>query len=98
MNMTAPLVPKWLPPTQEFWGYATGVSFIAAGVAILTGVLARLAATLLTGMIGSFALLVHEPMLLADHASHVNWTESAVNLAVVGAAWVVADSLARPRR
>jgi hypothetical protein len=28
----------------------------------------------------------------------VNWTESALNLAVVGAAWVVADSLARPRR
>jgi hypothetical protein len=98
MSMTAPLVPKWLPPTQEFWGYATGASFIAAGVAILTGVQARLAAILLTGMIGSFALLVHEPMLLVDHASHVNWTESALNLAVVGAAWVVADSLARPRR
>jgi hypothetical protein len=25
----------------------------------------------------------------------MNWTESAVNLAVTGAAWVVADSLAR---
>jgi uncharacterized membrane protein len=36
MNLTAPLVPKWLPPTQEFWGYATGVCFVAAGVAILT--------------------------------------------------------------
>jgi len=33
--------PKWLPPTQEFWGYATGVFHIAAGVAILTGVQAR---------------------------------------------------------
>jgi hypothetical protein len=28
----------------------------------------------------------------------MNWTESAVNLAVIGAAWVVADSLARPKR
>jgi uncharacterized membrane protein YphA (DoxX/SURF4 family) len=98
MNLTAPLVPKWLPPTQEFWGYATGVGFVAAGVAILTGVRARLAAILVTAMLGSFALLVHEPMLLADHSSHMNWTESAVNLAVIGAAWVVADSLARPRR
>ena len=95
MNLTAPLVPKWLPPTQEFWGYATGVGFVAAGVAILTGVQARLAAILLTAMLASFALLVHEPMLLADHSSHWNWTESAVNLAVIGAAWVVADSLAR---
>jgi uncharacterized membrane protein YphA (DoxX/SURF4 family) len=95
MNFTAPLVPKWLPPTQEFWAYATGVGFIAAGVAILTGVQARLAAILLTAMLASFTLLVHEPMLRADPSSHMNWTELAVNLAVLGAAWVVADSLAR---
>ena len=98
MNLTAPLVPKWLPPSQVFWGYATGVCFFAAGVAILTGVQARLAAILMTVMLASFAVLVHEPMLLADHASHENWTESAVNLAEIGAAWVVADSLARPKR
>jgi uncharacterized membrane protein YphA (DoxX/SURF4 family) len=98
MNNTASLVPKWLAPGQEFWGYATGVGFVAAGVAILTGVQARLAAILMTAMLGSFALLVHAPILLADHSSHWNWTEGAVNLAVMGAAWVVADSLARPRR
>jgi hypothetical protein len=28
MNHTASLVPKWLPPAQEFWGYATGVGFV----------------------------------------------------------------------
>ena len=95
MNLTAPLVPKWLPPGQEFWGYATGVGFVAAGVALLTGVQARLAAILLTAMLASFALLVHEPMLVADHSIHYNWTESAENLAMIGAAWVVADSLAR---
>jgi uncharacterized membrane protein len=98
MKDTAPLVPKWLPPTQEFWGYATGVCFVAAGVAILTGVQARLAAILVTVMLTSFGLLANGPMLLADHSSHWNWSESAVNLAVTGAAWVVADSLARPRR
>jgi uncharacterized membrane protein YphA (DoxX/SURF4 family) len=98
MNLTAPLVPKWLPPTQEFWGYATGVCFVLAGVALLTGVQARLAAVLLTVMLASFTLLIHVPMLLADHSSHMNWTEFAVNLALVGVAWVVADSLARSRR
>jgi uncharacterized membrane protein len=98
MNLTAPLVPKWLPPTQVFWGYATGIAFIAAGLAILANVQARLAAILLTAMLASFGLLVNEPMLLADHASHWNWTESAVNLAVVGAAWVLADSLEQPAR
>lgn len=94
MNLTAPLVPKWLPPSQTFWGYATGIGFVAAGIAILTGVQARLAAILLTAMLASFAVLVHEPMLLANRSVHMNWTESAVNLAVLGAAWVVADSLA----
>jgi uncharacterized membrane protein YphA (DoxX/SURF4 family) len=98
MNLTAPLVPKWLPPTQEFWAYATGVGHIAAGVAILTGVQARLAAILLTAMFASFTPLVHAPMLLADSSKYVNWTENALNLALIGAAWVVADSLARPRR
>jgi hypothetical protein len=98
MNLTAPLVPKWLPPTQEFWGYATGIGFVAAGVAILTGVQARLAAILLTAMVASFTLLVHGPMLLADPSSHMIWAENATNLVVMGAAWVVADSLARPRR
>ncbi len=96
MSNTASLVPKWLPPSQVFWGYGTGIAFVAAGISILTGVTARLAAILVTAMLASFGLLVNERILLADHASHWNWTESAVNLAVVGAAWVVADSLARP--
>lgn len=98
MNLTAPLVPKWLPPGQEFWGYATGIGHIAAGVAILTGVQARLAAILLTIMFAAFTPLVHLPMLLADPASHFNWSENALNLALTGVAWVVADSLARPVR
>jgi len=98
MNLTAPLVPQWLPPTQEFWAYATGVGQIAAGIAILTGVQARLAAILLTAMYVSFTLLVHAPMLLADPSSRMNWSENALNLALIGAAWVVADSLAAIRR
>jgi uncharacterized membrane protein len=98
MNLTAPLVPKWLPPSQEFWGYATGVCHIAAGVAILTGVQARLAAILLTIMFASFTPLVHVPMLLASPSNHWIWNENAVNLALIGAAWVIADSLARSRR
>jgi len=97
MNLTAPLVPKWLPPSQEFWGYATGLCHIAAGVAILTGVQARLAAILLTVMFASFTPLVHVPMLLANPSSHWIWNENAVNIALTGAAWVVADSLVRVR-
>jgi uncharacterized membrane protein len=94
MNLTSPLVPKWLPPGQVFWGYLTGVCFIAAGLAILTRVTARLATILLTAMVASFGLLANGPMLVADPSSHWNWTESALNLALIGAAWVVTDSLA----
>jgi uncharacterized membrane protein len=98
MNLTVPLVPRWLPPSQAFWAYATGVAHIAAGLAILTGVQARLAAVLLTIMYASFTPLVHVPMLLADPSSHVNWSENALNIALTGVAWVVADSLARKKR
>jgi uncharacterized membrane protein YphA (DoxX/SURF4 family) len=98
MNLTAPLVPKWLPLAPEFWADATGIAHIAAGIAILTGVQARLAAILLTAMFASFTPLVHLPMLLADPSNHWIWNENAENIALTGAAWVVADSLARARR
>ena len=74
------------------------VGHIGAGVAILTGVQARLAAILLTVMFASFTPLVHLPMLLGDPSNHGIWTENAANLVLTGAAWVVADSLARRRR
>jgi uncharacterized membrane protein YphA (DoxX/SURF4 family) len=98
MNLTAPLVPKWLPPGQEFWAYATGAGHIAGGLAILTGVQARLAAILLTVMYALFTPLVHVPMLLAGPPSHFIWSENALNIALTGVAWIIADSLARPGR
>jgi uncharacterized membrane protein YphA (DoxX/SURF4 family) len=98
MNLTIPLVPKFLPPSQVFWAYATGIGHIAAGLAILTGVQARLAAILLTVMYGSFTPLVHVPNLMAGHVSQFIWSENAENIALTGVAWVVADSLSRRRR
>jgi uncharacterized membrane protein YphA (DoxX/SURF4 family) len=98
LGFTAPLVPKWLPGGQMFWAYATGVAHIVGGLAIITGVRARLAAILLTVMYASFTPLVHLPLLLADHSSHENWAENAENIALVGVAWVVADSLASRKK
>src|SRR5436190_13720611 len=63
---TATFVPAWLPPSQLFWAYLTGVCQIAAGLALLSGIQARLAATLLTIMYLVFALIVHPPRVLAD--------------------------------
>ncbi len=99
MNLTVPLVPKWLPPSQIFWAYATGIGHIAAGLALLSGIQARLAAILLTAMYAGFQFLVHLPMLVADPSNHYIWGENAINLALTGAAWIVADSLApRPAK
>ncbi len=97
MNLTAPLVPTWLPPSQEFWAYATAAGHIAAGIAILTGIYARQATILLTAMFTSFTVLVHLPMLLSAPSNRMNWSENALNLALIGVAWVVADSLPQPR-
>ena len=95
MAITVSWVPKWVPPSQEFWAYATGIFHIAGGVALLIGVQARLAAILLTAMYALFTPLVHVPMLLANSSNRFFWSENALNIILTGVAWVVADSLKR---
>ncbi|HUO92469.1 MAG TPA: hypothetical protein VMU22_06085 [Rhizomicrobium sp.] len=92
-NETAAMVPKYLPYGQVFWARLTGTAHIAAGLGILSGIRARLAAQMLTAMFLAFQVLVHIPTLLHDPSTHFSWTINAVNLALVGAAWIVADSL-----
>ncbi len=92
LDFTASMVPAWIPGVQKFWAAFTGAAHVAAGVALLTGVAARLAAILLTAMFAGFGVLVHLPLLMAD-PSHVNWVMNAVNLALTGAAWVIAEAL-----
>jgi uncharacterized membrane protein YphA (DoxX/SURF4 family) len=92
-NETAAMVPKYLPMGQHFWARATGAAHIAAGLGILTGIRARLAAQMLTAMFLVFQVLVHAPVLIADPHSHMSWVINAINLALTGVAWIVADSL-----
>ena len=90
---TAGMTPHWLPPSQLFWTYATGVGHILAGLAILTGLQAKLASMLLTLMFVAFGLFVHLPSVLHDPHTPMNWIANGINLLLVGTAWVVMDSL-----
>jgi uncharacterized membrane protein YphA (DoxX/SURF4 family) len=86
-------IPGWLPPTRMFWAYATTLGFFGAAVAILTGIMAPLAARLLTVEIVIFELLVWIPKLAAKPSDHFNWAGNAICIALAGASWVVSDSI-----
>jgi len=93
LQLTAPLVPAWLL-WPVFWAYFTGTAYLLAGVAVLTGVLARLAATLAAVQMGSFLFLVWLPKILGGTMTDFNWGEITVNFVLVAGAWVVVESYA----
>lgn len=84
-------VPHWVPWPAAF-AALTGGAFIAAGVAILTGVLASLAAALSAWMMGLFTLLVWVPIVIRGNPSPGDWQEFVDSCALTIAAWVVAES------
>jgi uncharacterized membrane protein YphA (DoxX/SURF4 family) len=85
-------IPKWIPPGQTFWAVATTVCFLLAAAAILSGILAPLAARLLAAEIVGFELLIWLPKLFTAPHDHFSWAGNGISVVIAGAAWVVADS------
>jgi len=97
LSGTAQFVPKWIPPGQEFWAITTTIALALAAIALLSGRLALLSSRLLTAMLIGFGLLVWLPAPFADPHKLMNWAGNAQNLAITGAAWIVADFLGQNR-
>src|ERR1700722_6047161 len=84
-DYTAAMVPSWLPFPLGL-AYLTGLGHIAAGAAIIVGVLPRLGAVLEAIMMSLFGLLVWVPTFFENPRPqwatppHSQWSELVVNL------------------
>lgn len=96
-DFTAGMVPAFLPARLAL-AYFTGAAHIAAGLAIATGAMARLAARMLTVMTASFVVLIHVPAVIASGGSLAEVTFLFNACAICGAAWTVAGSLRTAQR
>jgi uncharacterized membrane protein YphA (DoxX/SURF4 family) len=86
----ASLIPGWMP-ARLFLAYFTGVAFIAAGLAIATGVLARLGSALLGVMFLLWVLLLHGPRVAAALRNDDEWASLFVALAISGGGFIIAQ-------
>ena len=85
----ASVIPSWIP-SPDAWALITGLCFIAAGFSLLSGLYARLAATLLGAMFAVWVVILHTPRALAATPGRSEWTSLIIALAMSGGAWIIA--------
>jgi uncharacterized membrane protein len=88
---TASMIPTWIPG-RLFFAYLTGAGHVAAGVALLLGLVPRLAAEAEATMISGFVVLLHVPAVIAEPGSRLQWTMLCVATALASGCWAIASS------
>jgi uncharacterized membrane protein YphA (DoxX/SURF4 family) len=88
IDFTASMVPAWIP-FKTFWAWATGAGHLLTGIALLSGIRARLAAGCEAAMMGSFVVLLHLPRVVMAPDQHAEWIMLAMSSALAGAALLV---------
>ena len=94
-----PIATGMVPPVLPFrpaWVIFTGIAHIAAGVAVLIGVYARLATILEASMITGFMVLVWGIPVVAKPGDVSLWVRVVITLAVAGGVWAVASKMRLP--
>lgn len=92
----ASMIPKWMPLGPSACVVISGIGFILAGIAILTGILDLLAARLFVLMLLIFQIIL-VPIILEHPHVHQAWGGTAYNLTVAGSICIFAASIARRR-
>lgn len=91
-------VPPWVPLGGYFWSVATGVAHLAAAIAILSGIWARLAARLATVMYLGFGVIAWGRGILAaivmPKIAHFVWGGEVITFILAAAVWMIGNSIA----
>jgi uncharacterized membrane protein YphA (DoxX/SURF4 family) len=85
----ASLIPAWIPGGL-FWAYFYGTAFIAAGISIVTGFMARWGAFCLGMMFLLWFLLLHAPRVAIDPRNPAEWSSAFIALGMCGGSWICA--------
>jgi uncharacterized membrane protein YphA (DoxX/SURF4 family) len=93
IRVVAGFVPHWIP-FGVFWTVLTGIAFLLAGSAIVSGIRDILAARLLALMMLLFEVLVEIPPVFVRPHNQGAWGGAVYNLAAIGAFWIFAELMA----
>ena len=83
-------VPHWVP-LARFWVVLTGIAFLLAGSAIVSGIRDVMAARLLALMLLVFEASVEIPPVFVQPHSQGAWGGAVYNLTAIGACWIFAE-------